>query len=771
MQCPDLIKLVQSKRKGKNRTEKAINILGIDVVNRIYSFVLYSLGYSYENIAEIIGCSKPGVKRIINEVFNNGVHGFLDKRKKTTNNQISSIVKRKGDVHDNTIECTIYDSKYLNFQMLGNFNFKIKKDDTLSKKIITLLLFESGIISQQKAANIIDCHRNTISSSVEKLRLEGAKGLFDGRLGQQKDYKFSNNVKIEIVNSFIQDIMEEKIPSKTTISNRLNDKLPEKYSTSAVALHLKKIGFTDNKNDLIKSIITQVNNRIDSLEYLDPYQEYSLSRVYIEPMKSIKDNLKEFNVNGEEYNLFELENKIESFQSNLQPVVLESLIEELKDNFTCPFCHSRKININYKAGRNRVVKTSFGGEWKLSKNMFMNGKCKECQKEFDILNDLLRLPDNARFTPLTQKKICAANIAKSYDSAALNLKQQIGLDINKKQVRNISTRVGEYINIEFKEIYNKIKQGKNRAEIARHHPLISQLELDKKYLDKSKYIITVAVDGGRMQLFDWIPPKIGCEKAKKKTYWHENKVFRISIYDKNTLEEFSDSIDGINVKQKYQSAKIIPELSTYGATNVSWKESAPLILTHLYVRGIDKADVQLCLSDGSEHIMQKIFISLFPNSLHILDYYHKSEALHGCLKSLDLSDKEINANQLKKYLWNGQVENLIDDLKKIQIKVGFPEKEKKRKPDNPKVKIDNLINHLSNNKERLRYKKYRDLKYPVGSGSVESAVKLFGKRIKGTEKQWNEEGGESILHLYAFLLSRDDRWDKLWTYQMPWISK
>ncbi len=83
---------------------------------------------------------------------------------------------------------------------------------------------------------------------------------------------------------------------------------------------------------------------------------------------------------------------------------------------------------------------------------------------------------------------------------------------------------------------------------------------------------------------------------------------------------------------------------------------------------------------------------------------------------------------------------------------------------------DNLINHLIENRNRLRYEKFRKNKYPIGSGCVESAVKLFGKRVKGTEKQWNENGGESILSLYAFLLSEDERWKKLWEVQTPWIQ-
>ena len=58
--------------------------------------------------------------------------------------------------------------------------------------------------------------------------------------------------------------------------------------------------------------------------------------------------------------------------------------------------------------------------------MYIDGECNECKKEFDLLNDLLKIPDYAKYTPLTQKKICSANLAKSYDAAAILLKQQMG---------------------------------------------------------------------------------------------------------------------------------------------------------------------------------------------------------------------------------------------------------------------------------------------------------------------------------------------------------
>ncbi len=61
MKCPDMKNAEQSLTKGEQRIKKAVNALGTDVMAKICSVALYSLGYSYEYIAELSGCSKPGV--------------------------------------------------------------------------------------------------------------------------------------------------------------------------------------------------------------------------------------------------------------------------------------------------------------------------------------------------------------------------------------------------------------------------------------------------------------------------------------------------------------------------------------------------------------------------------------------------------------------------------------------------------------------------------------------------------------------------------------
>jgi hypothetical protein len=46
------------------------------------------------------------------------------------------------------------------------------------------------------------------------------------------------------------------------------------------------------------------------------------------------------------------------------------------------------------------------------------------------------------------------------------------------------------------------------------------------------------------------------------------------------------------------------------------------------------------------------------------------------------------------------------------------------------------------------------------SGRVESLIKQFNRRVKGTEKAWNEAQVETILQLRAAQLSEDGRLSK-----------
>ena len=55
--------------------------------------------------------------------------------------------------------------------------------------------------------------------------------------------------------------------------------------------------------------------------------------------------------------------------------------------------------------------------------------------------------------------------------------------------------------------------------------------------------------------------------------------------------------------------------------------------------------------------------------------------------------------------------------------------------------ISKTIGYLSNNQARMDYPRYRRQGLPIISGRVESLIKQFNRRVKGTEKFWNEDAG------------------------------
>ena len=62
----------------------------------------------------------------------------------------------------------------------------------------------------------------------------------------------------------------------------------------------------------------------------------------------------------------------------------------------------------------------------------------------------------------------------------------------------------------------------------------------------------------------------------------------------------------------------------------------------------------------------------------------------------------------------------------------------------------------------MRYDEYRRQGLPITSSHVESTVKQFNRRVKGTEKFWSEDGAEALLQLRSDFLSETEPMEKFW---------
>ena len=108
--------------------------------------------------------------------------------------------------------------------------------------------------------------------------------------------------------------------------------------------------------------------------------------------------------------------------------------------------------------------------------------------------------------------------------------------------------------------------------------------------------------------------------------------------------------------------------------------------------------------------------------------------------------------------WQGQVVDVIEELATWLAQHDPPPAGAPPPLTDPREVARRSWGYLRNNAGRMDYPRYRRLGLPCVSAWMESLVKEFNYRVKGSEKFWNDGGNaEAILQARAAVLSEDER--------------
>jgi hypothetical protein len=196
------------------------------------------------------------------------------------------------------------------------------------------------------------------------------------------------------------------------------------------------------------------------------------------------------------------------------------------------------------------------------------------------------------------------------------------------------------------------------------------------------------------------------------------------------------------------------------ASRRPWESFGPLVAAAAWAMGLFAAPRRAFLGDGAESnwsIWRGYFASFVPvlDFIHALSYvYAAAHAGRGRAEGWRCYARWI------RWVWRGQVAEVLRELAGRQAELGQPEAADKE--TSPRGVVAAALTYLSNNAGRMRYDEYRRQGLPITSSYVESAVKQFNQRVKGTEKFWGEEGAEAILQLRADHLSDDQPLEAFW---------
>jgi hypothetical protein len=182
----------------------------------------------------------------------------------------------------------------------------------------------------------------------------------------------------------------------------------------------------------------------------------------------------------------------------------------------------------------------------------------------------------------------------------------------------------------------------------------------------------------------------------------------------------------------------IASTATLGSVNAF----APALWALAVERGIPQADHTSVTADGAAWIWNLV-ADYFPDSLQIVDCYHASQHLALAASALFPDDPARHQrwyNQRLDLLFQGAAPLIATELQAA----GLPEH----------------ALYFHTHQRRMQYQEFRELGYPIGSGTTESAVKQFKMRLTGPGMQWNAANLDTMLVIRGAVLA--DTFDALW---------
>jgi hypothetical protein len=343
--------------------------------------------------------------------------------------------------------------------------------------------------------------------------------------------------------------------------------------------------------------------------------------------------------------------------------------------------------------RSRNIHTLFG--WiKISRAYYHCPDCGRSVFPYDLASGL----GTEQLSPGLAKACCLLAVDDSFEQVSRKIEELFGQTVSTNTIERLTHQVGAVV----------LEQADK--ELANFHK--TREIPDAQVTPKKLYI---AADGTTVHETDgWHESKIGV------MYWEDGRKEKKSCY----VGRFDNS-------------------ETFG-----W---------HLWFEacrcGLRQAEQVIFLGDAAGWIRNERR-KHFGRSTFIIDWYHASEHIWDCGKSLfgeGSKETEKWVDQHLDLLRGGWTRKLLDYLKE----------QRKRYRGAKRQAISDLIRYISTNEEQMRYDVFRKKGYDIGSGAAEGACKhVAGKRLKQSGMIWKRSGSSSVLALRITWLN--ERWEQLW---------
>jgi hypothetical protein len=388
----------------------------------------------------------------------------------------------------------------------------------------------------------------------------------------------------------------------------------------------------------------------------------------------------------------------------------------------------------------------------------------------------------------------------SFGQGSEALAVMAGLTIQEKQVERVTKRIGQ----------ERVTERDQEVQAYLALPLMEKV---RSPINQPVDLAVVEMDGGRLQIFDRRDAPAPSSKDEAQTqgtglqdeeddeeeprhgHWREDKIgvlmtmtsavsatdpcpeipehfvdptrilklvrgikSDVSVAEQDESEATEDATESELDAEATWTPR--PELRTTVATRAPAKRFKAILVQAAWALGFATAKRKAFVADGAA-VNWTTHKKWFSDFVAILDFIHAlSYIFAAAMAGKAFRDGWETYVTWIQEVWSGQVERVITALESRQSELGQPTKDEPE--TSPRRIIATTLGYLRTHKARMCYNAYRCAGLPLTSCHVESTVKLFNRRVKGSEKFWSEEGAEAILQLRSDYLSETEPLTEFW---------
>ncbi len=216
--------------------------MGENVVRRIICFALYLLGVDRSSIADLIDIPPGTIRSVIRAILHEGLPALEDRRRSAST--FIPPQKRTMKIKVQT------EQQGLSVDFDTMCRLEIPRENTLQRRVVLLTMLGQGFLSTRDVSEALGFSAVHTLNLARRLHSDDVAALIDKREGQKQEYRFTAEVKAELIQQFVLNVVAGGRVSARLLSEHLQERCKLSLSGRSIRDHIGKLGLSRIKKSL-----------------------------------------------------------------------------------------------------------------------------------------------------------------------------------------------------------------------------------------------------------------------------------------------------------------------------------------------------------------------------------------------------------------------------------------------------------------------------------------------------------------------------------------